>query len=991
MRGVAIPTHVIKSAIRGYLFAGSSRASLKSLFITESHGRGKIETMRARYAASWLAASFFVFAPPILGQSGDLYRGTVVNSGLTSMPATLEWSVFARSDSQVVGWLQIGAPLGGTGITLAMPRGQDSVVLVTLSEAGDTIVWTSPTRTGMMSGSYSITGGQFRGQGGQWSLEPSSSEPKFVIVLIAAAIAVSILAVLLRVAKFATSRLWGRRFAAKLDGLSVGETRALSGVGGWLAWFVAGNTILVLYLLGTIGEVSSNLGAGSWMLNAPLPGVRPVLLIESSTHLLQLMGAVVGLVLILRSSALAPMYWVCLLITVGALALFDIGAASALARQSSRLLILGDLSGEFEKATTSNLKVVLSSLIWSLYWVRSKRVRVVFDTASHSRPAKGPVPLVESATVAQPNIAEKPAETGVFVNTVSTTARQGPAPPVRNEPTPKYSQEISNERVLTDLERNAFAILGAGTRDDRRRIVELAEAKSLHLDDAICQKARADLTNPRTRLAVEVAWLPGVSPNRAEQLLSHLSENSVSLANEVGLPALAKANLMSAAFQSIDAKRSPHDMAGMINDFAKLVDELSVVTIARDINEDRFVSGFPAIDTPESVSTVLDQQKRRYRDAVKAALNTMAADDLVIVMTNVVDRATCSGTSHASSLIDELVDSYELEARNFFDTEAESIAKLAGVIREQASMGEAGIQPLVDKLLQVVRNWDRVAQPVQLSMRARGIAHRPSLKVASDVRNLGVDLWNDHDMLSSAERITGTLGEVFSELPTFMDTLMEDAATISRLADTRKQAESTRAKRDAELTYEAEIGMIFKDRLRISPEGIVWRGTRHTLDSITRVRWGGVKHSVNGVPTGTTYTIAFGDSSRESVVELRREDIYGIFLDKLWRAVCVRLIVDTLRGLNTGRQFTFGDAVIADESVTLMRHRFLRRRESVRYGWDGVTVSSIDGCFQIQAKDDSQTYVRLPYIHVPNVHLLEHIIRWAFKEGASSLSDVLKD
>ena len=46
-------------------------------------------------------------------------------------------------------------------------------------------------------------------------------------------------------------------------------------------------------------------------------------------------------------------------------------------------------------------------------------------------------------------------------------------------------------------------------------------------------------------------------------------------------------------------------------------------------------------------------------------------------------------------------------------------------------------------------------------------------------------------------------------------------------------------------------------------------GQSFALDSITQVRWGGVRHSVNGVPTGTT-TIAFGDRRSEAVVELKK-------------------------------------------------------------------------------------------------------------------------
>ena len=77
----------------------------------------------------------------------------------------------------------------------------------------------------------------------------------------------------------------------------------------------------------------------------------------------------------------------------------------------------------------------------------------------------------------------------------------------------KFSSHRSIER--TDFDAIPFSLLGATIRDDRKRIMDLAEEKSLELDAEICQKARSDLINPRTRLAVEMGWLPGVSPRRA--------------------------------------------------------------------------------------------------------------------------------------------------------------------------------------------------------------------------------------------------------------------------------------------------------------------------------------------------------------------------------------------------------------------------------------------------------------------------------------------
>jgi hypothetical protein len=90
---------------------------------------------------------------------------------------------------------------------------------------------------------------------------------------------------------------------------------------------------------------------------------------------------------------------------------------------------------------------------------------------------------------------------------------------------PQQVASISPPSKLTTtvLHQSAFAVLGVTTRDNRKRIVELAEEKSLELDHDVCQKARSDLTNPRTRLSAEIAWLPGVSPRKATQLVETCS------------------------------------------------------------------------------------------------------------------------------------------------------------------------------------------------------------------------------------------------------------------------------------------------------------------------------------------------------------------------------------------------------------------------------------------------------------------------------------
>ncbi len=533
--------------------------------------------------------------------------------------------------------------------------------------------------------------------------------------------------------------------------------------------------------------------------------------------------------------------------------------------------------------------------------------------------------------------------------------------------------------------------MGVTTRDDRRRIVELGEEKSLELDHDVCQKARSDLTNPRTRLSAEIAWLPGVSPRRASQLVESLLHDPMAVREESGLPTLAHLNLLAAAFEAIQGEHDAEDLPEFIQEVAHLVDELDAEEVLRDINEDRSVSGFPEVRALDQIESELTERKRHYRGAIKDALDRLPPTTLIRVMTETVEGVTAGGEEHAPELIDDLVDNYEVETQGFLNKEAENVHKLIKAARDSANSGEAAVKPYVDKLDAVARNWDKVAQPIQLSAKARGIDHEPSRALAYEIRSLAIDLFNEHDMLTQSQRLTGLIQELFAELPEVSERVEQDADALAEIFRERKQAVARRDEWAREITYRAEIGMMFKDALSISPDGITWKGQSFPLESITRVRWGGVRHSVNGVPTGTTYTIAFGDRRSEAVVELKKEDIYNTFVEKLWRAVCVRLLGEMLEALKTGRDLYFGDALLHDDGITLLKRKFLGANEQVRCAWAQVQIWNADGSFCIGSKDDKKTNAAISYIHVANTHILEQAIRMGFKKpGLRRLSELLQ-
>lgn len=549
------------------------------------------------------------------------------------------------------------------------------------------------------------------------------------------------------------------------------------------------------------------------------------------------------------------------------------------------------------------------------------------------------------------------------------------------------TQLNKNMTSTTSLHNSPFALLDVTVRDKAIKIVEQAEEKSLYLDSDVCTKARNDLTTARNRLTSEICWLPGVAPNKASTLLDALNNDIDSIKGDTSLPALANANLLAAAFEILDPEMDSDDWRDWIVDFAFTVDLINPETVLRDINADRMVSGFSELKGPEQIESELEERRRYYTETIKTALNNLSSMKLVEVITEVVEHTTESGEEHAPQLIHELVDRYETEANRYLEPEAENIFKLIEAIRTNAPNGEAAIKPQIDKLDQIVRKWDAVAQPIQLSMKVQGLDHKLSHDVAWAIRGLTIELFNQHDMVSTVTRINKILQELFAELPEVAEKLEED----SDILRDRKTSEKLKAERASEITYQTEIGMFFKDTLRISPEGVEWKGRKIALDAISRVRWGAIRKSVNGIPSGTDYTIAVGGNNiPDLIIETGKDEIYQRLTDSLWKAVCVRLIEQYLKALRDGNKLSIGGVSFDDEGVFLTKHKFLGDEISYRK-WGEVTYGSHNGSLVVTAQDDKKTYIELAYLNVANAHILEAIIRLSFKNWKGRLSGFLGD
>jgi hypothetical protein len=212
-------------------------------------------------------------------------------------------------------------------------------------------------------------------------------------------------------------------------------------------------------------------------------------------------------------------------------------------------------------------------------------------------------------------------------------------------------------------------------------------------------------------------------------------------------------------------------------------DELSVI-----INEERVVSGFPEVSDLSAVEAEIQERRRHYRQVIKSALDNLSPKELVEAVTVAVESATDDGEEHGPIMIADLVDSYEVEAQGFLDKEEGNIKALVEKLRAavDAERSDSTLAPMVNQLIQVVKNWDTVAQPIQVSTKSRGLDHDASHRVAGLVRGLAIHMFNEHGKLDFSQQLTNMLQEVFAEVGEVAERTAEDADALGEIAERRK-------------------------------------------------------------------------------------------------------------------------------------------------------------------------------------------------------------
>ena len=363
---------------------------------------------------------------------------------------------------------------------------------------------------------------------------------------------------------------------------------------------------------------------------------------------------------------------------------------------------------------------------------------------------------------------------------------------------------------------------------------------------------------------------------------------------------------------------------------------------------------------------------------------------MIQITTDLVEEATDHGARHPPALVDDLVDSFETAAQGFVEKEFEVLAALLKRAREAVPQGEEHILKILDDIERSALNFNAVAKPIQIARHASGMLHQPSRDVATAMRALSVDMHNNHHRLKLPSKVTDFLATHFARVDEVTDNVETDRAYLSQMLEQQRKTKEQTEEFNRSITYSADIGTIGKSRFEISPDGVNSQGQNFALESITRMRWGGTRHSVNGVPTGTSYQVFVGTDTSSFVINLRKPDIYTNIVDRLWRAAGVNIVAAYVDQLKKTGQFSLPDLVVRDDQVFLSRSKLFTKNEMVPVAWANVRIQSSGGNFQIFDVNDRKTCATFSYQNHDNIHALERLIRFYFEGKKRKISEVFE-
>jgi hypothetical protein len=548
------------------------------------------------------------------------------------------------------------------------------------------------------------------------------------------------------------------------------------------------------------------------------------------------------------------------------------------------------------------------------------------------------------------------------------------------------ARSANHPRIASAMSANPFAVLQCTVRDSSTQIVEAAENRSLVIDPALCTTAKVTLVNTRLRLGAELAWLPGVAPGKAADLLARAEKGMpIMIAVAEKLPHVAACNLL---VTTLEASAAHHPDAWLFKDLLMAlmqhIDALDAGAELRLINEDRALARFPPVST--GIDEALDECRKQWRQRLRPVLVQSVA--AAVGLADAVDRLTEWGAEPAPPFMSEIIGSYAGDMQPQLLRVQKAAQELIASIKGRVKAFEGGhpdFQVDYDQIVEILDCWLKLANPMIVLAQSQGAEDPMTRTFGYELRELVLFLANEHKIYDQARKVSQLIAGQLAFVASLESRMREDDKILAGLEDKQAAAEARERQQAAEYALDTKVG--FK-RLIIDATTIRYQGKSIPLAGVTHVRYGIHKSYVNGVRTRQNYTVWVGDSQSEIEIECSTflnfgqeiEGLYELVTNKLWIAVCRRLVNDMLLGLHNDKKYKFRDAVVDRCGITLTRKRLWKVDEPVHCPWGDLSTGTIPGFWVCSRTKDKSLSFKLSFRDDNNTHILAAVLRFLWQD-----------
>lgn len=317
-----------------------------------------------------------------------------------------------------------------------------------------------------------------------------------------------------------------------------------------------------------------------------------------------------------------------------------------------------------------------------------------------------------------------------------------------------------------DLVDNPFSILAVSPRS---KIADIEDAfEDAIIDDPQAEprllRTKQELLTPATRLSAELAWLSELAPTRSAKIIVQIKARDLTALKKAlpDLPPLSRANLAADCAERFGNVE-------VVDALIRAHSETNAELVAAWLNSVHSAAGFARVETA-GVSDALRTLRRRHAAAALSAIVAQAepASALALLLEEHRDP-------HDPFLRDLMREYDQWSSPHLGAIEQEVESALASVLDEHHDGP--------DRLIRALKSWDELCQPAQIFAQSLELDEERSLRIYRKVRGGCIDLANEQGRYEQAREIAAVMLDLFKELPTAVNELGADIATLENLTE----------------------------------------------------------------------------------------------------------------------------------------------------------------------------------------------------------------